>query len=264
MEPRAFLRIRYRVKLAGKSDADHWSGGKPYHRGARCPACKIPLLLLWDINCKDPRFPRRKFGPLTRLPLYYCWACVNDLSYQVVDQQQIHIHPRKRSAGPSFQYEPYPEFFERRGLVLLEGVPDEIRRIYQEWMARWDNAADDGPIPQPTQQDQKTLTAFFGHPVPLPRCLFHHQFGGKPVVDYWANEVFECPNPACEGKLSDRLRGRKRAMKFLAGVLNDPWAGLPMVEPANDETRRHWNYGVSVQYHICDYCWTVLGCNRCD
>ena len=167
-------------------------------------------------------------------------------------------------AGPSFQYDPTRSPSNGRGLVLLEGVPDEIRRIYQELIARWDAADDDGPIPEPTPQEHKALTEFFGHPVPLPRSFFHHQLGGKPAVDYWANEVFECPNPACEGTLIDRLRGRRRAMKFLAGVLNDPWAGLPMVEPANDETRRHWNYGVSVQYRICDCCWTVLGCNRCD
>jgi hypothetical protein len=264
MAPRAFLRTRYRVKLAAKPDADHWSGGKPYHRGARCPACKIPLLLLWDLNCKDPRFPRRKFGPLTRLPLYCCWGCVNDISYQIVDEHQIRIHASKRGAGPSFQYEPYPESFERRGLVLLEGVPDEIRRIYQQLIARWDATAGDEAVPVPTRQEQKTLTEFFGHPVLLPRSFFHHQLGGRPVLDYWANEVFECPNLDCKGTLTEQMRGRKRTMKFLAGVLNDPWAGLPMVEPAGEETRGHWNYGVSVQYHICDSCWTVLGCNRSD
>jgi hypothetical protein len=75
MEPRAFLKTRYRVKLAKDSDADHWSGGEPYHLGAQCPACRIPLLLLWDINCRDPRFPRRKFGPLERLPLPLLGLC---------------------------------------------------------------------------------------------------------------------------------------------------------------------------------------------
>jgi hypothetical protein len=53
-------------------------------------------------------------------------------------------------------------------------------------------------------------------------------------------------------------------MKFLAGILNDPWAGLPMVEHANEEARKNWNYFVTVQFHICDCCWTILGCNRCD
>jgi len=48
-------------------------------------------------------------------------------------------------------------------------------------------------------------------------------------------------------------------MKFLAEVLNDPWAGLPLIQPANDETRKSWDYFLSVQYHICDCCYTVQG-----
>jgi hypothetical protein len=263
MKPRAFVKARYRVRLAEKPDADHWSGGKPSHQGATCPSCKIPLLLLWDIDCTDPRFPRRAFGPLTRLPLYFCWGCVGDLAYQVVGERELRVHPGDRRDGPNFPYAPYPEGFERRGLVLLEGVPDEIHRIGRELAARWETADDDGPIPAPTADEQRTLTEFFGHPVPLPRCFFHHQLGGEPSGS-WADEVFECPKPACAGGLLDRVRGRKRRMRFLAGVLNDPWSGLPMVEPADDETRRHWNYFVSVQYHVCDNCWTVLGCNRCD
>src|SRR5207302_11065135 len=129
MEPRAFLRRRFRAKVVDRPAHDHWSGGNAYHRGARCPACKIPLLLLWDIHCRDPRFPRRKFGSLKRLPLYYCWGCANDISYRVVDESTIHIHPAKRGKGSSFPYEPYPEFFERRGLapLFLMGCPyDEL------------------------------------------------------------------------------------------------------------------------------------------
>lgn len=253
MEPRAFLRKLFRAKLVKRPEADHWSGGKPYHRGAKCPACKIPLLLLWDINCKDPRFPRAKFGPMERLPLYYCWGCVNDISYEVVDNSKINIHPGKRSQGPSFPYDPYPEFFERRGLNLFEGVPDEVRRAVLEMYASSDI---------PKSKDLKLLREFFGHPAPVPMCLFYHQFGGRPLQQLWANEVFQCPNPTCIGNPADRLHGRKRAMKFLAGILNDPWAGLPMGELANEKTKGHWDFFVSVQFHICDCCWTILGCNR--
>lgn len=265
MEPRAFLKTQYRVKLGKKPDADHWSGGAPPHQGARCPTCKIPLLLLWDINCRDTRFPRRKFGPLDRLALYFCWGCVNDISYQIEDARRIRIHPVERfRGGSSFPFKPYPESFERRGLLLFEGVPDGIRRICRTLNDYWFSGDDDLPSPKLTPQEQKALVDFFGHPVTHPMGFFHHQLGGKPIVKQWAGEVFICPNPACKGTLIDRARGRKRAMRFLAGVLNDPWAGLPMVEPANDETRAKWNYFVSVQYHICDCCWTVLGCNRSD
>ena len=264
MEPRPLIRRRFRVKVTDRPTNDHWSGGKPYHRGAKCPACKIPLLLLWDINCKDPIFPRRKFGSLKRLPLYFCWGCVNDLSYQVIDDSAIRIHPGKRSEGPSFQYEPYPQDFERNGLLLIEGVPKQIRNLVRKLVARWDTLDGSDAVPVPSDKEQKELTEVFGHSVILPMCLFHHQFGGKPIQQHWADEVFKCPNSDCTGKIADRIRGRKRSMKFLAGILNDPWGGLPMVEPANEETKERFNFYVSVQFHVCDCCWTIMACNRCS
>ena len=263
MEPSPFLKTRFRVRLTDHSECDHWSGGKPYHRGANCPACKIPLLLLWDINCSDPRFGRRKFGPLKRLPLYYCWGCGDSIAYQVIDDKTISIFDDASRRKPDYPYEPYPDFFERRGLQLIEGLPDKIRNLIQKFCDEWD-ASDDDAIYEPTSKEQSLLTDFFGHSVVLPLDLFHHQFGGKPVLTHWAEEIFRCPNSACDGTVADRLRGRKRAMKFLAGILNDPWGGLPMIEPANEETRKNTNIFVTVQFHICDRCWTVLGCNCCD
>jgi hypothetical protein len=53
-------------------------------------------------------------------------------------------------------------------------------------------------------------------------------------------------------------------MSFLAEILNDPWGGLPMVEPATAETKPDWNFLVSVQFLICSKCWSVHACNRCD
>src|SRR5262249_5606259 len=163
----------YRVHVADRPDADHWSGGPANHRGARCPVCKIPLLLLWDINCTDPRFPRRKFGPLEPLPLYFCWGCVSDLSYQVIDGQRIRLFRGLRREGPNFQYEPYPNSFERRPLALDDGRPDEILRLVRMIYAR----IGDENAPEPTAKDRKTLRGFFGHPVISEFCTIHHQLG---------------------------------------------------------------------------------------
>src|SRR5262245_3431609 len=104
MSIRPFLKTRYRVVL-GKSDGnDHWLGGKPSHSGATCPNCDIPLLLFWDINCRDSRFPKGKFGSIERLPLFYCWGCVGDLAYQVTSSDRIKIlKPEHRREGPNFQ-----------------------------------------------------------------------------------------------------------------------------------------------------------------
>ena len=256
MELKPYIKTRYRVMPSKRSDANHWLGGEPYHRNANCPVCKRPLLLLWDINCKDPRFRRGTFGSLTRLPLYYCWCCVNDISYLGLSEDKIRIHPAKRSKDSFFQYEPYPTSFERRPISFYEGVPDEIRELVAK--------VNDDDF-QPSAHQKKVLREFFGHPITFGfgPTVVHHQLGGRPINHSWAEEVFECSNPECSGKLADRLRGKKRAMRFLAGILNDRWGGLPMVEPAGDETKQSWNFFVSAQFHICDVCFTVTGANRC-
>ena len=88
---RAFLNTRYRAILGRKDDGDHWLGGAVDLQGANCPNCKIPLVLHWDINCRDPRFRRNKFGPLDRLPLLFCWSCVDDIGYRITDRGRIKI-----------------------------------------------------------------------------------------------------------------------------------------------------------------------------
>src|SRR5262245_52673831 len=120
MGVRPFLKTRFRV-VPGRQDlGDHWLGGEPPQRGANCPVCKIPLLLLWDINCRDQRFPRGKFGPFERLPLYFCWGCVSDLAYQVLPHGRLKLFRTEiMREGTSFPYDPYPPHFERRPLALI-------------------------------------------------------------------------------------------------------------------------------------------------
>jgi hypothetical protein len=90
--------------------------------------------------------------------------------------------------------------------------------------------------------------------------MFHSQFGGDPSQPWWNKFTTDCPNPACP-KL---LTGRARRLRFVAGVLNDPLGGLPMVEPPKDVTSQWWNFFVSVQFQICGKCWTIHACNRSD
>jgi hypothetical protein len=140
--------------------------------------------------------------------------------------------------------------------------PASVQRINNKLEARWQLARGDDPIPLPTETQSAILKDFYGHPADLPMSQFHHQIGGEPMRQSWAFDEFDCPNPSCKGSVVNRVLGRKSKMKFLAGVLNDPWAGLPMAEPASDSNRESWNCFVSVQFHICDCCWTVLGINR--
>jgi hypothetical protein len=178
------------------------------------------------------------------------------LCYQVLDGNRIRLFTAVRRKGPDFPYKRYPKHFERRPLALDDSRPEEILRLVRMVYAEMDN--DDAP--RPSAKEQKVLRRFFGHRVVSTFCTIHHQFGGVPLSLHWAMEVFRCPNPSCRS--STKAKGK--ALKFLAGVLNDPWGGLPMVEPANKKTKKDWNYYVHVQFHICSNCWTIYACNRCD
>ncbi|MFL5340310.1 MAG: hypothetical protein ACJ8F7_09170 [Gemmataceae bacterium] len=285
MSTRAFLRTRYRVVI-GKPDAgDHWQGGKPTHAGAICPSCHIPLLVLWDINCGDPRFPRRKFASIERLPLYFCWGCVGDLAYRVISPERIEqlqarhrsIQDQHLSKAPNFLYKRYPRSFERRPIALVPGVPAAVRRILANWNQKLDNMWISGqetvadPMKTVSARDKRRLVAFFGHPVNF-MGMFHHQFGGRTNGEftYYSaaggfGEDEYCPNEACPrcpaGKSDFDAR---QTMGFLAGVLNDPWGGLPMIEPADENTKQNWTFNMSVGFRICSACLTIHACNRCD
>lgn len=265
MKPKPFLKVGYRVAVDNGAKSDHWLGGKPLHPGAKCPVCRIPLLLLWDLDCNDPKFPQGAFGQLRRLPLYFCWGCVGDLSYRTDGDGDIVVTNTWRSSQKrSFPYKPYPRSFERQRLALLDAsIPPKIERSLNELDAYWAEGSDDDDdsIDLPNV-GQRLLSEYFGHIVTIPRDAFHHQFGGAPRNLGWREEIFECHNPDCHGSVGDRLRRRKHRLSFLAGILNDPWRGLPMAEPADDETKRFPNFWVTVQFHICDRCWTILGVNR--
>ena len=73
-----------------------------------------------------------------------------------------------------------------------------------------------------------------------------------------------CPNPKCEWHKFAKL-GLGSAMKELAVIHNDPWSGLPMVEPVDAlEDPSHANEWVQVVYWVCDDCLTIAASNRCD
>ncbi len=253
---RPFVTTRFRVIPGAHDGGDHWLGGVPQHRGAICPVCKIPLLLLWDINCKDPRFRRGQFGSRERLPLYYCWGCVSDLSYQLIGRDRVRVFRVANGEGPHFQYEPYPSHFERRPLALVSArMPEEVLAI----LRKWDRVED--PLARKMGERKRALLGeYFGHPVTSGQCLFFHQFGGVPSKHWWGTERTLCPNKKCpQGVLGGRTR---RAMKFLAGVLNDPWNGLPMIESRGKDAERWYNFFVTVEFQICGKCWTLYARNR--
>jgi hypothetical protein len=252
MTARPFFKTVYRGLPGQQDDGDHWLGGPACHRGAICPNCKIPLLLLWDISPRDPRFPRGQFGPLERLPLYFCWGCLADIAYQVPDPGRLKIVSSTAEEGKkSFPYDPFPEHFERLPLAFATGMPGKVKAVIASWNMKRD------PLGEGlSDEDKHVLARYFGHDVSWPIDLFHHQFGGVPLQRLWGEEIPPCPN-GCRG-----LLGKRRAMRFLAGIVNDPGRGLPFAEPASKSMPESWNCYVTVQFHICGHCWTTHASHR--
>jgi hypothetical protein len=250
MAKRAFLKTRYRVLPGVAGEGDHWLGGPAFHRGSVCPACKSPLRLLWNLNAKDSRFPRGKFGSMDRVPLYFCWHCLSDFGYQMTDHKRLKTFRIERLEGQDFPYKPYPEHFERRPLSFDSSVPAEVRKTLKEW-------DDEKLASKPTR---RIVEPFLGHAIVSWRDVFFNQFGGAPLNCFWFDERPRCPNPRCPGRLSD---GRGYSMSFLAGVLNEPERGLPMATPTGGSDSK-FEFLVTVQFHICSKCLTLHACNRCD
>ena len=129
MSAKPYFRTRFRVKVAEKINGDHWQGGPTTDKGAKCPVCKKPLLLLWDINAQDPmllRWNKNRFGSLKRLPLYFCWGCVGDVSYEFIADDKVRVLGSPGRSGGGAEYEGYPRDFPRRSMALLTEVSAEV------------------------------------------------------------------------------------------------------------------------------------------
>ena len=256
MQSSFFINTRFRA-IPGKKDVgDHWIGGAPPHSGAVCPVCRIPLLLLWDIDCRDPRFPRLKFGAIQRLPLYFCWNCVNDLTYRVVNSSELEIFKSDTIFTAGNGSRNLPNQFERTRLSLVPSSVEDL--LFQ--LDGWD-FTDDPRGHTLSESQSRRISEFLGHPANMALDIFHSQFGGRPSKMGWDSEVSLCPNPRCSwlGRLF-----KKRRMKFLAGILNDPKGGLPMVQHIKDLDEQSWNFFVSVEFQMCRSCGTVKAMNRSD
>src|SRR5262249_26200174 len=115
-----------------------------------------------------------------------------------------------------------------------------------------------------SKKEHRLLEDYFGHPIFIPRFMYHHQLGGEALFAAWDENAFPCPNKKCPGGLVDKLLKRGRPMRFLAGILTDPPGGLPLIEPLDDKTRQDWNYFASVFFQICDKCLTITTSSASD
>jgi hypothetical protein len=245
----------FRVRRANNSRQDHWLGGPATHNGAVCRVCDRPMLLLWDLNCSDPRFRirgRSVFKDLERLPLYYCWRCAADLEYRVSAADRIVVLQHEGTyQGDDFPYESYPSHFDRQPLELdlLTQIPKATKKIIDE---------NDSPdrLPSPAR---KALEKWLGHSVEWGLDIWWHQFGGKPWLVQGPEKII-CANKECS------WHRRKWAMKVLASIINDPLGGLPMIESSQQVRMNNGkvNTWVQVVFHICPGCLSIHVGNRCD
>ena len=244
-----YLSRGYRVRVSKHSKYDHWQGGKAYHQGAKCKGCRLPLLLLWDINCQDPRFTdrsERPFGQLKRLPLYYCWRCAGNFSYQVIVPEKIKIiESNCHYQGDDFPYTHFPSQFDRCPIVL-EPIPLEVYKllvIAQELEANSLSTKEKRKVTNWQGRNDRHFE------------LWRHQFGGLPYL-IQGHEIIRCPNKNC--KRSGNW------IKELAVIHNDPYSGLPMIETLEEARQKGANHWVQVVFHICSQCLTIYVSNRCD
>jgi hypothetical protein len=257
MRAKPFFKTRFVLRPGVESDGDHWIGGTGDYRYADCPICEVPLLLLCEINCDDPQLKqaaRRKFGTLNRLPLFVCMRCFSELSYVVEDDRKVRIVQTRcgrRENGPP--YDDYPGHFPRVPVSLDPSVPRDLPRVIQKWTSDPDDLRGD----KLSKAERRLLEDYFGHPMFVPRYMYHHQLGGESLCVEWDEKAFYCPNKKCSPGLWNKILKRGRPMKFLAGIMNDPPGGIPLIEPLNNETRKQWNFFVSQYFQICDSCLTV-------
>ena len=263
MRAKPFFKSRFAVRLGIDDQSDHWLGGSsdPFP-GAECPTCKVPLLLLLDFNCKAPALQaasKGEFGPLKRLPLFVCARCFGEISYHVSDSMAVRVIQKYGDPGNYPIYEGYPNEFPRKPVALDGTVPSSLRAVIRKWNFDADPAGE-----ALTTGDRALLEGFFGHPIFIPRFLYHHQLGGESLFVSWDESARFCPNKECQPSLWDKLLRRSHPMRFLAGVLNDPPGGLPLIEPLSEETQTTWNFFVSFFFQICERCLTITGSSASD
>jgi len=246
--------------VAEDSPSLHQFGGTAYHQGALCPVCKIPFLLLADLDCVSLRETEKVklFLELDRLPLYYCWRCFAEkLSYQISENSIKVFKNDGKPQGDDFPYLGFPVTFEKRPLKLVP-VPYETAKLLavaQEIDERWLTEQDKLAIQNGLQSLRHSWFS--------KSSISRHQIGGLLNLAQ-GHEYLVCPNPDCEyHKLAKKHYGT--LMMELAVIHNDPHSGLPMCESLGElSDPSEFNEFIQVVYWICEACLTITASNRCD
>lgn len=246
--------------VAGESPSQHQFGGEPYHDGAICPVCKIPLLLLADFDCTSIRAMEKQklFSELNRLPFYYCWkCCAEKLSYQICNGAIKIFKNEGKPQGDDLPYDGFPDKFPKRSVELVS-IPYETAKLLavaQEIDEYWLKEPDKKAIQDGLQN--------LRHPWFSKNCINRHQIGGLLNL-MQGHEYIVCPNPAGKNHQAAKKFCGTRMME-LAVIHNDPHSGLPMCESLEElSDPSDSNEFVQVVYWVCEECLTISASNRCD
>jgi hypothetical protein len=243
---RSHFYLRQGYHLANSTHArGHWQGGEPQHRTAICSSCGKDLHLLWDINCRDPRFRRESpqvFGPLRRLPLYYCLRCPQPTVYRCVGKSRLQMLESGSADSSETPFSGFPDVFPRTP-ITFKAIPPDIenlilisRTLGHGWLR---------------SQHKKALQGYLA--ASSGSLLRRSQLGGLPVVQQLYPELV-CPYDHCPTHCWGHPVMRTASwfsMKLLATIESD--AGFKM------ETD-----GAQIIFHICWACHTIHGDHQID
>lgn len=246
--------------VADDSQSPHYFGGEPYHDGAICPVCQIPLLLLANFDCAQLRAMEKAklFSELDQLPLYYCWKCCAErLSYKINGRSIKIFKNDGKPQGKDFPYTGFPSAFPKRNAKLVP-IPYETAKLLavaqeigEQWLTDHDR--------------QKILDGFQGlrHDFFAKSCLVRHQIGGLLYL-MQGHDWIKCPNPECKYyAIKTRLSGVR--LLELATIHNDPYSGLPMCQTLDEVSDpSDFDEFTQVVYWVCEDCLTLTASNRCD
>jgi hypothetical protein len=242
---RRFSPHGFKLLLETQRGVQHWQGGPPIHRGAKCQGCKQPLMLIWDIALHDGQFPKflaEAFAPIERLPLYFCAKC-GACSYRLTSEKAIQCFEPDKD-GDESPFAEMPAELDRRRIAFaripspVDGILTLEDTIRFEWL---DAAA------------VKVLHEYYGRPIKSTWDMPFSQFGGQPLFTQGHQQIV-CPNQKCPAsKLEHPYPDLDRdfLMKELAVVEGD----------ADPELQKAYS---QIAYHICCTCFAIHSQYRCS
>jgi len=243
---RYYMQQGYCVSASANQSSVHWRGGAPQHDGADCPICKKPLLLFWDIDCRDPRFRNEStdlFGELERLPLYYCCRRPEATIYQVVDLEHVRAFRPELRDDEESPFAGFPDIFERKALQLGP-IPRDVANllvIVNEFSSDWLNA-----------EEWNRISKFLGAEADSKWDIKLSQFGGAPGFTQGHVDI-DCPNPDCPTpRMGHPLLRNERLYKMKELAVIDMDAGFEMDKCYSQ-----------IVFHICWKCLTIHADYRC-